>query len=83
MTDWLPSLSGRQKWKKESRDIVVGDVVLAVNPNVPRGQWPLGRVLETFPGRDGKVRTAKIQLGTSSHLRPVTKICLLEGASDE
>ena len=29
------------------------DVVLAVDPDTPKGKWLLGRVLEIFPGTDG------------------------------
>ena len=30
------------------KDIVDGDVVLVLDPNLSRGQWPLGRITETF-----------------------------------
>ena len=45
-------------------------LVLLVNNNTPSGHWILGRVLETYPGPDGLVRTVKV--------RPIQKLCLLE-----
>ena len=51
----------RSKWQKEQKDIQVNDVVLVVAPDTPRGQWPLGRVLEVFPGKDKHVRAAKVR----------------------
>ena len=60
------------------RDIKVGDVVLVVSPDTARGNWPLGRILETYPGKDGQVRVAKIQVGQGTMTRAVTKLCPLE-----
>ena len=37
----------------------------------PRGIWPLGRVVETSPGRDGEVRVAKVEMAYGSFVRPV------------
>ena len=36
------------------------DVVLTVDPDTPRGKWPLGRVLEIFCGTDVQIRVGKI-----------------------
>ena len=35
----------------ERRDVQVGEVVLVISPDTPRGKWPLGRVLEVYPRR--------------------------------
>ena len=40
--------------------IRVGDIVLIRNPRQKRDQWILGRVLQLYPGNDGKVRSAKV-----------------------
>ena len=40
--------------------IRVGDIVLIRNPRLKRDQWILGRVLQLYPGNDGKVRSAKV-----------------------
>ena len=47
--------------------------MLAISPDCPRAHWPLGRVLEVYPGQDGHVRVAKIQIGQNTVLRPVSK----------
>ena len=57
----------------------VGEVVLVISPDTPRGNWPLGRVLEVYPGDDGRIRVVKIQVGEGTLTRPVTKLCPLEG----
>ena len=60
MSEYLPSLQERQKWIKPRRDFAVGELVLIADERVHRGQWPLGRVLEVHPGRDGFVRSVKV-----------------------
>ena len=78
LREWLPALAARKKWKQDRRDVAVGEVVLVVSPDTSRGNWPLGRVLEVYPGTDGRVRVAKLQVGQGTVVRPVTKLCPLE-----
>ena len=58
LREYLPLLSTRPKWTEVVKDLKEGDVVLVLEPNLPRGQWPLGRITETFPGRYGHTRVA-------------------------
>ena len=55
--------SPRQKWYNEEKDLKIGDVVLLISPDSPRAYWPLGRVIEVYPGKDGHVHSAKLQVG--------------------
>ncbi|GFW59064.1 integrase catalytic domain-containing protein [Trichonephila clavipes] len=43
-----------QKAHKTTRALKVGEIVLIENPNKKRLYWPLGKVIELIPGRDGK-----------------------------
>ena len=78
--EYLPVLQLRQKWSKAERNIAEGDIVLAVDQNVPRGEWPLGKVIEVNCGRDGLVRSARVKTKRSTFVRPTNKLCLLEAA---
>ena len=78
LREWLPGLNSRGKWNTKHRDIQEGDVVLVVATDTPRGQWPLGRIVETAHGRDGHVRVVKVKTGKHVYSRPVTRICPLE-----
>ena len=78
LREWIRSLSNRRKWLKGERDLQSGDVVLVLSPNTPRGYWPLGRIVEVYQGKDGRVRVAKVQVGKSQLTRPISKLCPLE-----
>ncbi|XP_063968669.1 uncharacterized protein LOC135157358 [Lytechinus pictus] len=80
--EYLPALQQREKWSTPSRNIAVGDIVLIMD-GLPRNQWLMGRITETFSGRDGLVRTAKIKTKSSTLVRPVQKLCLIESTEQE
>ena len=80
LREYLPLLQERQKWSKERRNIVTGDIVLIADATAPRGSWLMGRVLETYPDGKGLVRSARVKTRTSTLERPVTKLCLLHEA---
>ena len=66
------------KMAQREEKLKVGDIVIVISPDSPRAHWPLAKVTEVFPGKDGKVRVAQVQLGKKLLQRPVTKLCLLE-----
>ena len=60
------------------KDVQPGDIVLMVSSDTPRGRWPLGRILEVYPGKDGHIRSVKLQVGEKQYSRPIVKLCPLE-----
>jgi hypothetical protein len=77
--EYIPTLQERQKLHHEKRNLSKGDLVLVVDECAPRGRWLMGRVTAVYPGRDGLVRTAHVKTKNSILLRPIRKLCLLEG----
>ena len=75
----MPALQERAKWMKPCRSLEIGDLVLIVDEDVYHGKWPLGKVVDVFRGKDGRVRSAKVQTSLTFLTRPVTKSCFLEG----
>ena len=55
---------------RQQPPLKVGDVVWVLKDLTPRGIWPLGRVVETSPGRDGEVPVAKVKTAYGSFVRP-------------
>ena len=78
LREWIPTLSARKKWHREHSDVQVGEIVIVISPDTTRGNWPLGRILEVYPGTDGRVRVAKVQVGEGTLVRSVNKLCPLE-----
>ncbi|MEO0684671.1 MAG: hypothetical protein AAFY76_06385, partial [Cyanobacteria bacterium J06649_11] len=75
--EYLPTLTTRNKWVEEKRNIKIGELVL-LQTDAPRGQWPLGVITETIPGRDDRIRMAYVRTCNGTYLRPVAKIYSLE-----
>ena len=48
--------------------------------NALRGKWIAGRVIEVYPGQDGKVRNVKVKTPTGEYSRPITKIAVVQPA---
>ena len=55
-----------------------GSIVLINEDNVPRLGWVLGRVIELFPSKDGKVRSVKLKTSKGEFVRAVQKLHKLE-----
>ena len=77
LKEYAPSLATRKNWRGVGQEISVGDVVIIVDDQLPRGSWPRGLVTAVFPGRDGKVRVADVKTATGTFRRPVVKLCRL------
>jgi len=41
-------------------NLKVGDVALVISSENKRAHWPMGRVIETYPGKDRRVRSVKL-----------------------
>jgi len=59
----------------------VGDVMLVGADNKKRQEWVMARVIELCPGKDGKVRVAKVKTPDGILLRPLQRLYPLEVAS--
>ena len=80
LKEFIPGLTERQKWNEGQRNLHVNDIVMILDRNQSRGNWPIGRVERVFTGPDGVVRSAWIWTqGTELH-RPAVDLCLLEPA---
>ena len=75
--EYLPTLLPRQKWLVKNRSFQVGDVVYIRSENTPLCQWPLGRVTEVNPDRQGVSRYCTIRTSTSEYVRPGVKLVLV------
>ncbi|GFS77592.1 integrase catalytic domain-containing protein [Trichonephila clavipes] len=58
--DYLSNLQNRTKWKSPNHNIKVGEIVIIKEDNIPPPTWPLGKVIETQPGKDGVDEVEKL-----------------------
>ena len=75
--EYLTSLNRYNQWRRKSRNLEVGDIVLLKEDGIVPTQWPLARVDEVFPGKDGLVRVAMVRTTKGVYKRPISKIALL------
>ena len=80
-SEYLGSLVQRPKQQKWST-ISVGDVVLVGNDNQKHINWPLGRVTEIIPGKDGITRLVRLKTARGEILRPIQRLFPLEITCD-
>ena len=52
LKEYLPTLSTRSKWNEVVKDLKEGDVVLVMEKDLPRGRWPLARIVQNSAGED-------------------------------
>ncbi|KAG1674653.1 hypothetical protein GQR58_015022 [Nymphon striatum] len=78
LNEYLLLLQRRQKWVARQENLKIGDIVLMADNRLPRGQWPLGRVIEVYPDKGADVRTLKVKSKLGIMDRPVSKLVNLE-----
>ncbi|GFR09535.1 integrase catalytic domain-containing protein [Trichonephila clavata] len=75
-------LLAQKRSKPISHKMKVGEIVLVENPN-KRLYWPLAKVLELLPSRDGNIRTMKLKCFNAEIIRPVQRLFPLEIQPEE
>ena len=77
--EYLPDLTRRSKWRKQTRGLKANDLVLVVDTQTPRNQWKLGRVLSTPNDQE---RSVHLRTQEGEVHRPYSKLVFLEQDSD-
>lgn len=75
---YLPEICNRDKWTKAVDPIKVDDIVYIVDDHTPRNEWPKGRVVEVFQGRNKQIRTCKVQTQKGLFTRPAVRLAVLK-----
>ena len=63
--EYIAQLQRRQKWLSEQRSIQVNDLVLVKGENSSLAHWPLGRVTDVHPGKDGLPQVVTLRTATT------------------
>jgi hypothetical protein len=78
MKEYLPTLTRRTKWHRNSKPLKIGDLVIIADGNLERNSWPKGIVTSTYAGKDDNIRVADVRTTTGTYRRPVAKLCVLD-----
>ncbi|UYV81333.1 hypothetical protein LAZ67_20000811 [Cordylochernes scorpioides] len=81
-TEYFGFLRQETRRRSKARPIKVGDLVLIGQDNAKRVNWPLARVVEVYPCRDGPVRVAKLRTSKGVQIRPVQRLYNLKIPAD-
>ncbi|KAL7290902.1 hypothetical protein TKK_0015632 [Trichogramma kaykai] len=77
-SEYFGQLIEKKGSKQERRQIKIGDIVLIGDDIHRRIDWPLGRVIEAFPGADGTSRVFMVKTKQGVLKRPIQRLYPLE-----
>ncbi|KAK0143560.1 hypothetical protein N1851_018300 [Merluccius polli] len=73
--EYLANITIRQRWHVPRRNLQIGDIVMVKDEDLPRNEWRLGRVVETYANKDGLVSKVKITLGDRNLNHKGERVC--------
>ena len=77
--EYLSQLVQQAKEKCHNRPVPhIGDVVLVGADDQKRLHWPMAKIIELIPGRDGAIRVARVRTQHGTLLRPLQRLYPLE-----
>lgn len=50
---------------------------MIADSQLPRAQWPVGKVTRVLPSDDGAIRAAEMDIKSNTYIRPVAKLIVL------
>lgn len=86
--DYIHTLTTRHKWKTRQPCIACDDIVLVRDKQVPRNDWPMGRVVDVKKSPDNLVRSVTLKMPSKAGAkpryltRPITELVLLIPSKD-
>jgi hypothetical protein len=75
--EYLVTLQRVTKWHQSAKNLMIGDVVVVIEDKMIPTQWPMAKIIDVHPGKDGVVRVVDIKTSTGTYRRPVHKIAKL------
>ncbi len=77
LSRYLQSVQSRSKWSGVKRNFDLGDIVLLKDEALHTRSWPLGKVVQVYPGSDGLVRVVDLLLNGKKYKRATNRLVLL------
>ncbi|GFX63149.1 integrase catalytic domain-containing protein [Trichonephila clavipes] len=71
--EYLGLLKDYSKVRKEA-SVKDGDIVLIGDNDVKRINWPMAKIIKSFPGKDGRIRVVEVKTPSGNFIRPIQKL---------
>ncbi|XP_073942489.1 uncharacterized protein [Choristoneura fumiferana] len=78
--EYRPQLKLRVSQGRTTANVKPGDIVIIVDGTMPRGTWPRGEVIKTYPGPDGIVRVVEARTAAGLLRRPASRLIKISEA---
>ena len=79
ISEYLPMITRRSKWHKNTSPIKVGDQVIIVDQEAPRSTWERGVVVKVHESaKDHLIRSVDVKTAKAIRKRPVVKLAVLD-----
>lgn len=75
--EYLHNCQSRVKWNVANKPIMVGQMVILQEDNLPPLCWSLGRIEQVYPSKDNIIRVVSVRTSKGVYKRPITKLCVL------
>ncbi|XP_049876643.1 uncharacterized protein LOC126374189 isoform X2 [Pectinophora gossypiella] len=72
--EFISELQKRNKWRKQSGELQLGQLVLIKDDRLPPTRWMLGRITRLFPGTDGITRVADVYTTSGTMRRAYNRL---------
>lgn len=72
--EYITRMQRRTRWKPLCRKLPVGVKAIIKTGELPSLQWPVGRIIQVHPGRDGKIRVATLKIKGGEIKREANKL---------
>lgn len=69
--------AAKDKMESPKRNFEMGDLVLIADDRAARNDWPMARIVHTYPDAEGNVCSVRVTTGTTLLDRPVHKLVLI------
>ena len=79
--DYIPTLHKTEKWFRKEAPFKVHDIVCVLQPGLPCGRWPLGRITEVYTSKDGQVRVVMVETHVNGKKQVNEEECVRTNAS--
>ncbi|XP_026318642.1 uncharacterized protein LOC113229307 [Hyposmocoma kahamanoa] len=81
--EFLCELQQRSKWRINKGQLLLGDMVILKEANLPPLKWRMGRIHQLYPGPDGVARVADVTTSKGIIRCAVSNLCPLPTAQTD